>query len=123
MLSEGKRTAEFLVSEAPGTISRDNVTVTVPAATVLAPGSVLGKIAATGKYALYDEANSDGTETAAGVLYAELDNSEGVAPVDMDAVVINWSAEVRLDDLEFEDGVDEDGAVADLAALGVKARS
>lgn len=122
MLSEGKYTAEFLVSEAPGTGSRDTVTVTVPAETTLVPGTVLGQVGATGKYAPYDDANSDGSEDAAGVLYGALANTT-VAPVDMTGVVINWSAEVRAADLVFEDGVDEDAALAALAARGVKART
>lgn len=122
MLSEGKYTAEFLVSEAPGTTSRDTVTVTVPANTTLTPGTVLGQVAATGKYVPYDDANSDGSETAAGVLYAELANATG-APADADGVIVNWSAEVREDDLVFGEGVDETGAKSDLAALGVKARA
>lgn len=121
-LTEGKYTAEFLVSEAPGTQSRDTVTVIVPANTTLTPGTVLGKVAASGKYKPYDDANSDGSEDAAGVLYAALVNDTG-APVDTVGVVINWSAEVREDDLVFGESVDEAGAIADLAALGIKARA
>lgn len=121
MLTEGNHTAGFLVSEAPGTISRDTVTVTVPANTTLEVGTVLGQVTATGKYLPYDDANMDGSEDAAGVLYGELVNDTN-APVDTDGVVINWSAEVRIDDLEYVGDVDEDKALADLAARGVKGR-
>jgi hypothetical protein len=121
VLTEGKYPFEFLVSEAPGTISRDTVTVTVPANTTIATAAVLGQVAATGKYIPYDEAVSDGSEDAAAILCVALVNATG-APVDMDGVVINFAAEVRRDDLVFEDGVDEDKAIADLAARGIKAR-
>jgi len=118
--TEGKHTAEFVVSESPGHISRDAVTVVVPADTTLQAGAVLGRLG-NGKYASFDDANSDGTEDAAAVLYGGLTNS-GEAPADMDGVVINFGAEVRKADLVWETGVDKDKAYADLAAVGVKAR-
>lgn len=122
MLQEGKYPGEFIVQESPGTISRDEVTVTVPANTTLNPGAVLGQISASGKYVPFDDASSDGREDAAGILYSELVNDTGGA-VDKTGVIVNWSAEVRSADLEWEEGVDEDKGLADLAALGVKARS
>lgn len=122
VLDEGKYPGEFLLAEMPGTISRDDVTVTVPADTTLNPGTVLGQVSATGKYVPFDDAASDGREDAAGVLFGKLVN-DTVAPVDETAAIVNWSAEVRSADLEWEVGVDESKGLADLAALGVKARS
>lgn len=124
VLTEGKYAGEFILSELPGRISRDNVTVTVAANTTLAPGTVLGQLSASGKYVPYDNAGSDGSEEAAGILYSELENATG-APVDMAGVVINWSAEVRKADLAWASGLtadDKTAAYADLKALGVKAR-
>jgi Na+-transporting NADH:ubiquinone oxidoreductase subunit NqrA len=121
-LNEGKHTGEFILAEAPGTISRDTVTVTVGAATKLAPGTVLGKLSGTGLYVPYDDSASDGSENAAGILYGELDNSEGIAPADITGVVIDAIAEVREDDLVWGDGVDEAAGLADLLALNIKAR-
>lgn len=120
-LTEGKYTGEFLVAESPGTISRDTVTVTVAASTTLAPGTVLGQIAASGKYVPYDDSYSDGREVAAGVLLGELVNAGG-GPAHKTGVIVNWGAEVREDDLIWANGVDETGGLADLAALGIKAR-
>lgn len=123
--TETRHDAEFLVAEAPGTISRDTVTVTVPAATVLRAGHVLSQLSATGKYTEYDNSGSDGSETAAAILYGELDNSDGGAPVDFDAVVINFCAEVRAADLTWKSGLvtnDKTAGLADLAAQGIKAR-
>jgi multisubunit Na+/H+ antiporter MnhE subunit len=121
-LTEGQYAAEFILSECPGTISRDTVTVTVAATTTLAPGTVLGQLSASGKYVPYDDAASDGRETAAGILYAEAANATG-APVDVEAVIVNFAAEVRGDDLTWGGGVDEDAGTADLAALGIKVRA
>jgi len=124
-LTEGKYTAEFLVSEAPGTLSRDTVTVTVAAATVLSPGHVLALIAATGKYVEYDNAGTDGSQGAYGILYSELDNSAGGSPADFVGVVINLNAEVREADLSWFSGAAEGditAGLADLYARGIKAR-
>lgn len=122
--SEGQHEGEFVVSESPGTISRDEVTVTVAASTTLAPGTVLGKLTATGKYVPYDNAGSDGSEVAYGVLYGELVNSAG-APADFQATVVNWGAELRAADLQWASGLvdaDKTAAYADLAARGIKVR-
>ena len=120
-LNEGQYTGEFLEAEAPGKISRDQVVVTVPGATTYVDGQVLGKIAASGKYVAYDETATDGRETAAGVLYGNLEN-DAVSAADFDGVIVNWSAEVDSADLEWG-GADETAGTADLAALGIKVRT
>ncbi len=121
--TEGQHNFEGLVSEAPGTQSRDEVTVTVPAGETYTAGTVLGQNTATGKYRAYDDAASDGHDVAGGVLLTECDNADGVVAVDFDdAVIIDWSAEFRAEALVWGTGVDETGGLADLAALGIKAR-
>lgn len=121
MFTEGKHPAEFLISEAPGTQSRDTVTLTVPANTTYVPGQVLGQSSANDKYVPFDDAATDGTETAAGILYGKAVN-DTEAPVDVDAVIVNLNAEVREADLVWAEGVDEDAGLADLRQLGIKAR-
>jgi hypothetical protein len=124
VLTEGQHAAEFILSEAPGKISRDTVTVTVPANTTLAAGFVLAQLSGTGKYVPYDNTGSDGSEAAAGILYSELANATG-APVDKTGVIVNAVAEVRKADLIWNSGMDASGktaAYADLAAQFVKAR-
>jgi len=120
-LTEGQHTGEFILSEAPGTLSRDTVTVDVPANTTLEAGTVLGQLSGTGHYAPFDETNSDGSETAAGILVGELVNDTDAVDA-QEAVLLNLMAEVRADDLVWGDGVDEDAGLADLLALGIKAR-
>lgn len=124
ILTEGQHTAEFIAAESPGKISRDTVTVTIAAATTLSAGLVLGRLTATGKYVPYDNSGADGSETAYGILYSELEN-EGVSPADFEGVVINWGAEVSKAALQWASGLvdaDKTAAYTDLAARGVKAR-
>jgi len=123
--TEGRHTAEFLISEAPGTASRDQATVTVAATTTLKAGTVLGRLSATGKYVPYDNAGSDGSETAYGVLLEEVVNAAG-APADVEATVINWGAEVRSTSLEWAAGLvdaDKTAAAVDFLARGIKVRA
>ena len=74
---QGVLTAEFLVSEGEGQISRDRIVVKAGAA--LPAGQVLG-LTSTGEYAPYDNAANDGSEVAAGVLYAALPASDAPRP-------------------------------------------
>jgi hypothetical protein len=75
---EGFHTGEYLVSEAEGTLSREEVTVT-QSGTALVSGTVLGKVTATGKYKPYNNTATDGSEVAAAILYTELKAATGDA--------------------------------------------
>ena len=70
--TEGIHTAEFLLSEGQGQISRENIDV--EAGDALPAGQILGKTAAN-VYGAYDPAANDGDQTAVGILYAPLDQS------------------------------------------------
>ena len=76
-LIEGKHLGGFLVWEAFRDYTRKTITV---AAGTLEPGTVLGRITASGKYAAHDPAAVDGTETAVAVLWGKADASAGDAP-------------------------------------------
>ena len=113
-LTEARWTGEFLISEASGYRSRQEVTIAA-AAGAMDAGTVLGKITASGKYVAYNNAASDGSEVAAGVLYAAV----GDLAADQKAVAFVRDcevAEIRLT------GLDTPGK-ADLAALGVIVRA
>jgi len=112
-LIEGKHTAEFLLSEGNGSISREEVVIasTAPA---MVPGTVVGVITASGKYAPYSNAAVDGTQTAAGILYASVDDRAA----DQKAVVIVRDAEVVSSELT---GIDAPAKV-ELKALGIICR-
>lgn len=109
-LSQGKYTAEFLLSEGNGSISREEVIIAA-AAGAMVPGTVLGKLTATGKYVAYVDAAADGSGVAAGVLYAAVPD----LGVDQKGVAIVRNAEV-MDSLLV--GADAN-ARTELRAIGV----
>lgn len=112
-LTEGLHTGEFIVSEANGTRSREEVTLAAAAA-ALPVGQVLGKITASGKYAAYNNGAVDGTEVAAAILYAAAADSAA----DQKVTVVVRDAEV---DESLLTGLDATGKT-DLAALGIVMR-
>lgn len=112
-LSQGKFTGEFLLSEGNGTISREQVVISSTAG-ALVPGTVLGKVTATGEYVAYSNGAADGSEVAAGILYAAAPDSTA----DQKAVAIVRHAEVQASELT---GLDAPARV-DLAAVGIICR-
>lgn len=117
--TETSHAGEHILSEGNGDISREKITVL--SGQDLAAGAVLGIVTASGKYAEYNNAASDGTEVAAGVLFAAVDATGG----DADGVANVRNCEVNLADLVWEAGQDQtaqDAGVADLKALNVIAR-
>ncbi len=112
-LYSNPRLADFVLSEAEGFRSRDNVVVT-QTGTEIKSGTVVSKLTATGKYVVYDDVGTDGSEVAAGVLYTHLPAATG----DVKAVVFNADCEVRRGALI---GLNAD-CEADLRTLGIKVR-
>lgn len=122
-LTEKARQFGFLISEAPGHISRDAATVVVPAGETFGPGYVLGEVTATGKLTSFDDEAEDGSETAEALLCAEIDNSEGETSLEVEGVtIVNFCAEVAADALLTKSGVALIDAVPHLAAKGIKVR-
>ena len=106
-------TGAHLFSEQDGFLSRE--TITLLAGTAYAAGSVLGKITASGKYTLYDNAASDGTQVAAGVLFAAVDATAADAP----GVAHVRLCEVITSRLTWKSGAsagDKTAGLADMAA-------
>ncbi len=111
-LTEARRTGDFILSEANGTRSREEVTIAAAAGAMI-PGTVVSMLA-SGKYVEYDDVGTDGTEVAAGILYAAVADSAS----DQKAVIIVRDAEVNASRLTGSNA----NAVADLRALGIIAR-
>jgi hypothetical protein len=117
-LTEGQHAGGFLVSEANGSRSREQITVLdgedLPA------GAVLGKITASGKYVAVDPEASDGSEEAAGILFAAC-HADGA---DAQAVGILRDAEVNEDELDWSDlnTTEIATATAELLAIGILMR-
>lgn len=113
-------TAEgFIISEANGKLSREQVTVT--GAAILYPGTVMG-VRDDGKYQQLDTASTEGNDTARAILCAEVDPTDG----DVSGVVIERLAEVREDDLQWPAGIstsDQNAAIAALLTHDIKVRT
>lgn len=110
ILTESVRAGEFIIAEGNGSISRDKVTIAAAAAALKA-GTVMGKITASGKYVAYANGASDGSEVAAGILYAPVED----LAADQSGVLIVRHAEVEETLLT---GIDAPGKV-DLAAAQI----
>lgn len=117
--TERHHAGSFILSEADGIRSRENVTIA--AGNVVEVGQVLGKITSGGKYAHYDNSASDGTQTAAAISLNYVDASDA----DTLAAVFVRDCEVIRDELKFPSGTsdnDEAAAYADLALQHVIVR-
>jgi len=79
-LTEPTRAQSFVVSEAPGTLSREAVTIASGTA-ALSPGAVVGRLPATGEYTAYDQTATNGSEVAAGIVLEAVDASAAAAAV------------------------------------------
>lgn len=122
MLTEKHHTGGFLISEADGHYSRENVTLDDTATTTtvgLESGTVLG-LQSGGNYAQYDNGASDGTQTAVAILYSPADPTGA----DQAVSVIKRAAEVNGNELVWK--VTSPSGVApgivDLAAVGIIVR-
>lgn len=122
-LTETFHAGGFLVSEANGFRSRDQVTF-LSGEDVLA-GQVVGKITATGKYVAWDpaaSAESDGSTTPVGFAFADVDATAG----DTLGVVILRDAEFNTNEIVWPSGAQQSEkttALATLKTLGLIARS
>ena len=120
-LTEGRHPGEFLLTEATGQRSREAITI-ASGAGIIAPGTVLGKVTASGKYIASAVGAADGSETAAAVCLYGCDATS--ADVDVSAIVRD--AELKGDILTYHADRDlaaeKDAANADLAALGIIVR-
>ena len=111
-LVEGTHPGGFLIWEAHRDYTRETITV---ASGTHQPGTVLGKITASGKYAAHDPAATDGTETAVAVLWGKADASAGDAPA---VALIRGPAIVNRHDLVFAGTPTDPEIAAAHAALG-----
>lgn len=129
---ERNHPAEFIISEAEGTRSRDVVTVVVPQGFRLRSGRILGKRSGDGKYVACDGTATDGSEVPAGILYAEQGNVDGADDLEVEAVIVNTDAEVagarlvrtssEAEPYDVAVTVSQAVAEAALLALGIKVR-
>jgi len=117
-LTEGKHAGGFLVWEVLRDYTRDTVTV-ASGAGKLEPGTVLGKITSGGKFTALAPAATNGSQTAAGILWAGIDASAADTP---GVVLLRGPAIVNRHEIVWPEGATEaqiTAATTALAALGL----
>ncbi len=112
LISRTSRAGGFMVSEANGLRSRQQITMVSGQASLLA-GSVLGRITASGKYCQYNPANSDGSEAVAAVLWDDCD----ATLADTQCVGVVRDAEVNQGELLWFTGASGGQITAGIAGL------
>jgi hypothetical protein len=113
ILTENPHAGAFLLSlDDTGNLSRDNVVI-ASGQGVLLPGTVLGKVTASGKYVLRDAAANDGSQTAAAILFDKTDATSA----DAKAVAVTRRAEVRISGLIWKSTDNAAAQAAGLASL------
>lgn len=118
------RSLAFLLSEASGSRSRSIVTV-ANGSGKLAAGTVIGKVAETGEHVAslaVETAGKEGAEIATGILAYAVDATDQA----VEATAIDFDAEIATAMLSFDASVNDqtkiDAKIAQLAAIGIRAR-
>jgi hypothetical protein len=117
-LTEGKHAGGFLLWEVLRDYTRDTVTV-ASGAGKLEPGTVLGKFTSGGKFTTLAPAATNGSQTAAGILWAGVDASASDVP---GVVLLRGPAIVNRHEIVWPEGATEaqiTAATTALAALGL----
>ena len=117
-LTEGPHPGDFLVWEVLRDYTRETITV-ASGAGKLAPGTVLGKITTGGKYTGLAPAATNGSQNAAGILWAAIDATDADAA---SVVILRGPAIVNRHEIILPEGATEaqiTAATTALAALGI----
>lgn len=117
-LTEGPHPGDFLVWEVLRDYTRETITV-ASGAGKLAPGTVLGKITTGGKYTGLVPAATNGSQNAAGILWAAIDATDADAA---SVVILRGPAIVNRHEIILPEGATEaqiTAATTALAALGI----
>lgn len=118
IFTEGLHDGSFIMSEAAGKRSRENVVLV--SGQNLKGGAVLGKITSGGKYTAIDQAAGDGSQAAVAILINAVDATDGDQP----AAIIARDAEVNFYQLDWgsQSATEEATGVTELAAVGIICR-
>ena len=114
ILTETNHAGGFLVWEVLRDYTRETVTI-ASGAGKLEPGTVLGKITTGGKFTKLTPAATNGSQNAAGILWAGVDASAADSP---GVVVLRGPALVNRHEIIWPEGVTEAQITAATTALG-----
>lgn len=124
VFTEGRHSGEGLISEANFHRSRDNIII-VSGAGVLAPGTVLGKITASGKYEPATAAAADpdvGSQTAVAILLYGVDATSADVPAAAITRDAEWNVNTLTYDATVDDATKRGAKHTQLAAVGIIVR-
>ena len=113
------RSGNYLMEAAALNIVNEEIII-ASGAGVLLPGTVLGKITASGKYVLHDVALANGAQAAAAILYHPVDATDADVKT---VATVNGPASVNGNLLIYKTGIgasDKAAAIAALRAKGLK---
>jgi len=119
ILTEGTRGYAFLVSEANGARTRQEVVVTVPANSTIVAGRIMGQITTGGKFVAQTAAATNGSQTPAGLLLVSQTNTTGSA-IDVSATIVSRDAEVVKTQLTYDPAANAAAILAADAALAAR---
>ena len=114
ILTETNHAGGFLVWEVLRDYTRETVTI-ASGAGKLEPGTVLGKITTGGKFTKLTPAATNGSQNAAGILWAGVDASAEDSP---GVVVLRGPALVNRHEIIWPEGATEAQITAATTALG-----
>lgn len=114
-LTERPHAGCYIADETSINLSRRVVTI-ASGSGELEAGTVLGKITSSGKYAPHDPGKSDGSQTAAAVLFDRVD----ATAADVEAVVSYAATAVNESELIWDAGISDQQRAAAVAALDAR---
>ena len=114
ILTETNHAGGFLVWEVLRDYTRETVTI-ASGAGKLEPGTVLGKITTGGKFTKLTPAATNGSQNAAGILWAGVDASAADSP---GVVLLRGPALVNRHEIIWPEGASEAQITAATTALG-----
>ena len=114
ILTETNHAGGFLVWEVLRDYTRETVTI-ASGAGKLEPGTVLGKITTGGKFTMLTPAATNGSQNAAGILWAGVDASAADSP---GVVLLRGPALVNRHEIIWPEGASEAQITAATTALG-----
>ena len=120
-LQEKPRPCAFVMSEANGQRSRGTVTVASGAGPI-EPGTVLGKITASGKYIASAAGASDGSQTAVAIALYGCDATAADAPVAAIVRHAEVNAALLIYHADRDQAAEKTAANGALAAVGIIVR-
>lgn len=121
VLSETQHAGGFLVWEVLRDFTRETVTLAAGSGKLL-PGTVLGKVTTGGKYTALAPGATNGSQNAAGVLWAAVDASDADRAA---VVIVRGPAILNRSELTLPEGITEaqmTSLTTALTALGIVLR-